>query len=45
MGVQSNLDPIVEQSKQGSKREGNNKDGGEAILDDCKGGREGEREG
>ena len=36
MGVQSNFNPVIEQSKQGSKRECNDKDGDEAILNDCR---------
>ena len=49
VGIQSNLNPVVKESKQWSKRKGNNKDGDEAILDDCRGemeeGKEEEKQG
>ena len=37
VGIQPNLNPVIKESKQWSKRKGNNKDGDEAILNDCRG--------
>ena len=44
VGVQPNLNPVVKEGKQWSKRKGNNKDGDKAVLDDCRRERERERE-
>lgn len=35
VGVETNLDDVVEQSQQGSQRERRYEDGGEAKLEDC----------
>lgn len=37
VGVEANLDDVVEQSQQGSQRERRYEDGGEAKLEDCGG--------
>ena len=35
VSIESDLHPVVEESKERSEREGHNKDGGESILNDC----------